>query len=42
MFVDKQDCESTAYRGDDIEGLTNAQNLYGKYMAGALGAVPQI
>jgi uncharacterized protein len=42
MFVEKSDCESTAYRGDDIEGLTSAQNLYAKYMAGALGAVPQI
>ena len=32
MFVEKADCESTAYRGDDIEGLTSAQNLYGKYI----------
>lgn len=42
MFVEKADCESAAYRGDEIEGLTSAQNLYGKYMAGALGAVPHI
>lgn len=41
VFVEKNDCESTAYRGDQIAGLTSAQNLYGKYMAGALGAVPQ-
>jgi uncharacterized protein len=42
MLVEKTDCESMAYRGDDIQGLTSAQNLYGKYMSGALGAVPQI
>ena len=42
MFVEKIHCESTAYRGDEVEGLTSAQNLYGKYMAGALGAVLQI
>lgn len=42
MFVEKTDCMTTAYRGDQIEGLTNAHNLYAKYMSGALGAVPQI
>jgi uncharacterized protein len=42
MFVEKVDCASTAYRGDEIEGLTSAQNLYAKYMSGALGAVPQV
>ncbi len=42
VFVEKADCASAAYRGDDIEGLTSAHNLYAKYMAGALGAVPQI
>jgi len=41
-FVEKTDCVSTAFRGDEIEGLTSAHNLYAKYMAGALGAVPQI
>lgn len=41
-FVDKTDCLSTAYRGDDIEGLTSAHNFYAKYMSGALGAVPEI
>jgi hypothetical protein len=40
-FVDKVDCMSTAYRGDEIEGLTNQHNLYTKYLSGALGAVPQ-
>lgn len=42
MFVEKADCASIAYRGDDIEGLTSEHNLYAKYMAGALGAVPQL
>lgn len=42
MFVEKTNCISTAFRGDEIEGLTSAHNLYAKYMAGALGAVPQI
>lgn len=42
MFVEKIDCASTAYRGDGIEGLTSTHNLHAKYMAGALGAVPQI
>jgi uncharacterized protein len=42
IFVEKVDCASTAYRGDEIEGLTSAQNLYAKYMSGALGAVPQV
>jgi predicted ATPase len=41
-FVEKVDCISAAFRGDEIDGLTNAHNLYAKYMAGALGAVPQI
>lgn len=41
-FVEKTDCVSSAYRGDEIEGLTSAHNLYAKYMAGALGAVPEI
>nr|WP_316643482.1 ATP-binding protein [uncultured Roseateles sp.] len=42
VFVEKDDGASIAYRGDDIEGLTSAHNLYAKYMAGALGAVPQV
>jgi hypothetical protein len=41
-FVEKIDCLSSAFRGDEIEGLTSAHNLYAKYMAGALGAVPLI
>ncbi len=42
LFVEKIDCESTAYRGDTIEGLRSDDNLRAKYMAGALGAVPRI
>lgn len=41
-FVEKVDCESTIYRGDEIQGLRSDDNLRAKYMAGALGAVPQI
>ena len=40
MFVEKVDCESVAFRGDDIQGLRSDDNLRAKYMAGALGAVP--
>lgn len=42
LFVEKTACMSTAYRGDEIRGLKSNDNLYGKYMAGALGAVPQL
>ncbi|RZT93727.1 AAA family ATPase [Rivibacter subsaxonicus] len=41
MFVEKVDCESAAYRGDSIAGLNSSHNLFAKYNAGALGAVPQ-
>jgi uncharacterized protein len=41
-FVEKHHCMSDAYRGDEIEGLTNQANLQGKYLSGALGAVPQL
>ena len=42
LFVEKRDCESTAYRADSIKGLRADDNLFAKYMAGALGAVPQV
>jgi hypothetical protein len=42
MFVEKQECNSVAYRGDEIRGLRSDDNLRAKYLAGALGAVPQI
>ncbi|KQW00450.1 ATP/GTP-binding protein [Rhizobacter sp. Root1221] len=42
LFVEKEVCESSAYRADTIKGLRSDDNLFAKYMAGALGAVPQI
>lgn len=42
MFVEKTDCESLAFRGDEIRGLRSDDNLRAKYLAGALGAVPNI
>lgn len=42
MFVEKEDCISQAYRGDEIKGLTSEHNLYAKYMTGALGGVPRL
>ncbi len=41
-LVEKVDCKSTAYRGDEISGLRSSDNFYAKYMAGALGAIPQL
>lgn len=41
-FVEKTDCESTAFRGDDIAGLRSDDNLRAKYESGAIGAVPNI
>jgi AAA15 family ATPase/GTPase len=41
-FVEKSDCQSIAYRGSDVEGLRLDDNLYQKYMSGAIGGVPQI
>jgi len=41
LFVEKRDCMSEAYRGDSIKGLRSDDNLFAKYMAGALGAIPQ-
>lgn len=41
MLVRKDfDCESSAMRMDRVEGIRNDDNFYGKYMAGAYGAVP--
>jgi len=42
LFVEKRGCMSEAYRGDAIKGLRPDDNLFAKYMAGALGAVPQL
>lgn len=43
MLVQKnQHCESEACRLDQISGIRSDDNLYGKYMAGAYGAVPEL
>lgn len=43
MLVEKdEDCISTAYRLDTVEGIRNDDNFYAKYMAGAYGAVPNL
>lgn len=41
-FVEKTWGNSEAYRGDQIEGLKDRDNLYKKYISGALGAYPEI
>lgn len=41
-FVEKIDCESMAFRGDDIAGLRSDDNLRAKYESGAIGAIPNI
>lgn len=43
MLVEKdEDCISTAYRLDTVDGIRNDDNFYAKYMAGAYGAVPNL
>jgi AAA15 family ATPase/GTPase len=41
-LVEKQDGKSDAYRADSVDGLLARDNLYAKYVSGALGAVPMI
>lgn len=41
-LVEKQDQHSDAWRLDQIRGLRADDNLYAKYYAGALGAVPEL
>lgn len=41
-FVEKNDGQSDSFRGDQIEGLKDRDNLYKKYISGALGAFPEI
>lgn len=41
-LVEKNNQESEAWRLDEIQGLRADDNLYAKYMAGALGAVPSL
>ncbi|UTV80042.1 ATP-binding protein [Acidithiobacillus sp. YTS05] len=43
MLVEKnEECESSAFRLDQINGVRSDVSLYGKYMAGAFGAVPNL
>tara|TARA_R110000823_G_scaffold4401_4_gene17000 strand:- start:619 stop:1803 length:1185 start_codon:yes stop_codon:yes gene_type:complete len=41
-LVEKRDQNSEAWRLDDMTGLRADDNLYAKYMAGALGATPEL
>ncbi|EMP54581.1 abortive infection protein [Marinobacter santoriniensis NKSG1] len=41
-LCEKHNQHSEAWRLDEMEGLRADDNLYAKYMAGALGAVPEI
>lgn len=41
-LVEKKDSVSECWRLDDIKGLRSQDNLYAKYITGALGAVPDI
>jgi len=41
-LVEKQDQQSEAWRLDEVTGLRADDNLYAKYMAGALSAVPNL
>lgn len=41
-LCEKQQHCSTAWRLDEVVGLRADDNLYAKYMAGALGAVPEV
>lgn len=42
VLVEKNDCESEAWRLDTMNGVRSQDNLYAKYMSGAYGAVPQL
>lgn len=42
FLVEKNDCESEAWRLDTMDGVRSQDNLYAKYMSGAYGAVPQL
>ena len=42
FLVEKQNQESEAWRLDEVTGLRADDNLYAKYMAGALSAVPNL
>jgi hypothetical protein len=40
--VEKQDQVSEAWRLDQVAGIRADDNLYAKYMAGALEAIPNV
>jgi hypothetical protein len=42
ILVEKNDCESEAWRLDEVEGIRSDDNFYAKYMSGAYGAVPEL
>jgi len=42
MLVEKIDQKTEAWRLDEVQGVRADDNLYAKYMAGALSAVPKI
>lgn len=42
MLVQKDSCESEAWRLDSMAGVRSQDNLYAKYMSGAFGAVPDL
>jgi hypothetical protein len=37
-----KNCQSEAWRLDEVKGVRSDDNLYAKYMAGAYGAVPEL
>lgn len=41
-LVEKNDSKSECWRLDDMQGLRSQDNLYSKYITGALGGVPDI
>ncbi|MGQ7249566.1 AAA family ATPase [Halomonas sp. V046] len=42
FFVEKHNLRSEIFRADEIEGLRSDDNLYSKYIKGALGGVPEL
>lgn len=43
VLVEKDDqCQSHAWRLDEVKGIRADDNLYAKYMGGAYGAIPQL
>lgn len=42
VLVEKEHCESRAWRLDSMTGVRSQDNLYAKYLSGAYGAVPNL